>query len=73
VRKIARMLSYKATSVLAFISGSEYSRKVLRMLLGKWDVLELLWNTTDRPFARFLSLRGHLTSKYKDYYLEVNQ
>lgn len=56
--------------IVFLINGSEYSRKVLRLLLGKWDTLELLWNTTDKPFARFLSPRGHLTSKYKDYFLK---
>lgn len=55
--------------IVFLTNGTEYSHRVLRLLLGKWDTLELLWNTTERPFARFLFLNGRLTDKYKDYSL----
>lgn len=51
--------------ILFFTSGTEQSRNVLRILLNKWDTLELLWSTTQRPFARFLSPQGHITDSYK--------
>ena len=35
--------------------GEEQPARVLLRLLQKWTDLEVLWETTDRPFARFLS------------------
>jgi len=55
--------------VVFLTSGQEYSRAVLRLLLSKWDTLELLWNKLERPFAYFLSPNGRLSAKYKDYQL----
>ena len=55
--------------VIFLTNGSEYARKVLRLLLTKWDTLELLWNTTKRPFVYFLSPNGRLSEKYRDYKL----
>lgn len=53
--------------IVFLTSGVEHTARVLRLLLVKWDTLELLWKTTDRPFARFLSPNGRLASKYKHY------
>jgi hypothetical protein len=55
--------------IVFLTNGIEHPRAVLRLLLSKWDALETLWNTVDRPFARFLSPNGRLTSKYKHYEL----
>jgi hypothetical protein len=55
--------------IVFLTSGNEHPRTVLRLLLKKWDTLELLWNTVERPFARFLSPNGRLSDKYKDYHL----
>lgn len=49
--------------------GEEFPAKVLLLLLKKWDTLELLWNTTERPFARFLHPNGILTTKYRNLQL----
>ncbi|MBI2850157.1 MAG: hypothetical protein HYX80_03835 [Chloroflexi bacterium] len=55
--------------IVFLTAGSEHPRTVLRLLLAKWDTLELLWDTTERPFARFLSPNGRLSDKYKDFQL----
>lgn len=55
--------------IIFLTSGEEIPAKVLRLLLTKWETLELLWDTTERPFARFLSPNGRLASKYKHYQL----
>lgn len=51
--------------IVFMTNGWEHPAKVLRLLLTKWETLELLWGTTDRPFARFLYPNGRLVSKYK--------
>ena len=51
--------------VVYLTSGVEYAAKVLLLLLKKWDTLELLWDTTERPFARFLHPNGAITNKYR--------
>jgi len=74
-KKILKVPDEKATilrekvGIVFLTDGSEYKRNVLKLLLTKWDALELLWGTEPRPFVRFLSNRGRLTDKYKDYYL----
>lgn len=56
--------------IVFLTSGQEYPHKVLELLLRKMHVLELLWNHTERPFARFLSIDGRpLSSKFKHYQL----
>ncbi|MBE9470424.1 MAG: hypothetical protein KAX23_04840 [Dehalococcoidia bacterium] len=55
--------------IVFLTSGEENIARVLKLLLAKWEILELLWDTTERPFARFLSLHGRLTDKFKDYQL----
>jgi hypothetical protein len=55
--------------VVYLTQGEEFPAKVLLLLLKKWDTLELLWNTTEKPFARFLHPNGTLTSKYRSYQL----
>lgn len=51
--------------VVYLTSGEEFAAKVLLLLLKKWEALELLWNTTERPFARFLHPNGVITNKYR--------
>jgi hypothetical protein len=55
--------------VVFLTNGEEYPAKVLRLLLSKWHILELLWDTTEKPFARFLSPNGKLTTKYRNFQL----
>lgn len=55
--------------IVFLTNGTEHIVKVLKLLLSKWDTLELLWNTTERPFARFLSPNGRLAAKYRHYEL----
>jgi len=50
-------------------NGEDQVARVLRLLLMKWDTLELLYNTSPRPFARFLSLNGQLRTKYRQFVL----
>ncbi|MBI2910001.1 MAG: hypothetical protein HYX92_20360 [Chloroflexi bacterium] len=57
--------------IIFLTSGTEYNHAVLKLLLSKWDILELLWNTEQRPFARFLSPHGRMSHKYKDFQLET--
>lgn len=40
--------------IVFLTSGQELVAEVLRLLLVKWRMLETLYNTTPRPFARFL-------------------
>jgi hypothetical protein len=74
-KKILKVPSERETvirekvGIVFLTNGSEYSRKVLKLLLSKWDTLELLWDTVDRPFARFLSPNGRMSDKYRDYQL----
>jgi hypothetical protein len=74
-KKILKVPSERETiirekvGVVFLTNGSEFNRKVLKLLLTKWDSLESLWNTVEKPFVRFLSPNGHITDKYKDYQL----
>ena len=74
-KKILKVPSERETiihenvGIVLLTTGQEYLRKVLRLLLTKWEYLEFLWDTEDRPFVRFLTPRGHVTSKYRDYHL----
>lgn len=51
--------------IVFLTSGQELVAEVLRLLLTKWKSLELLYETTPRPFARFLSLNDRLSSLYR--------
>ncbi|MBN1692812.1 MAG: hypothetical protein JW845_04575 [Dehalococcoidales bacterium] len=55
--------------IIFLTNGSEYSHKVLKLLLTKWDTFKLMWETIERPFARFLSPNGRISDKYRDYSL----
>ena len=74
-KKILKVPSERETiirekvGIIFLTNGTEYTRKVLRLLLTKWDTFELFWATVERPFARFLSPNGRLSDKYKDYQL----
>lgn len=77
-KKILKVPSERETiirekvGIIFLTNGTEYTRKVLRLLLTKWDTFELLWATVERPFARFLSPNGRLSDKYKDYKLIID-
>jgi hypothetical protein len=58
--------------VVYLTNGEEFPPKVLELILRKWELLELLWNTTERPFARFLHPNGMLTSKYRNLQLPIH-
>jgi hypothetical protein len=55
--------------IVFLTTGTEYIATVLKLLLSKWDVLESLWDTVQRPFARFLSPNGRISDKYRDFQL----
>ena len=55
--------------VLFLTGGEENLANVLKLLLTKWDLLELLDNTEPKPFARFLSPHGRITTKFRQYEL----
>jgi hypothetical protein len=55
--------------VVYLTTGEEFPAKVLLLLLKKWDALELLWDTTEKPFVRFLHPNGMLTIKYRNFQL----
>ena len=55
--------------IVYLTTGWEQPAQVLKLLLNKWDKLELFDNTTSRPFARFLNPRGALLDKYRQYRL----
>ncbi len=59
----------KKVGIIFLTNGEEHPAKVLRLLLTKWDTLELLWQTTERPFVRFLSPNGRLATKFRHYQL----
>ena len=77
-KKILKVPSERETvirgkvGIIFLTNGSEYNRTVLKLLLTKWDTLELLWSTVERPFARFLSPNGRLSDKYRDYQLIID-
>ncbi|MBI4188150.1 MAG: hypothetical protein HY529_02975 [Chloroflexi bacterium] len=74
-KKMLHVPSERATiikekvGIVFLTNGEEHPAKVLRLLLTKWEALQLLWDTTERPFAWFLYPNGHLVRKYKDYQL----
>lgn len=55
--------------IVYLTTGEEHPPTVLFRLLKKWDDLELLWNTTPRPFARFLFSNNRLSSTFRDFHL----
>jgi hypothetical protein len=64
-----RAIIENKVGVVFLTNGEEHPNRVLRLLLNKWEALESLWNTTDRPFARFIHPNGRITAKYKDFEL----
>ena len=59
----------ESVGIVFLTSGEEQPSKVLLRLLQKWPDLELLWDTTPRPFARFLSANNRLSDEFRDYRL----
>lgn len=55
--------------VVYLTNGEESPALMLKVLLNRWEKLELLVATTPKPFARFLSPRGVLTDHYRGFRL----
>ena len=55
--------------IVFLTSGEEHPPTVLLRLLKKWTDLEMLWDNTPRPFARFLFANNQLSDSYRDYSL----
>ncbi len=55
--------------IIFLTSGEEHPPTVLLRLLRKWKDLETLWDTTPRPFARFLFANNQLSDSFRDYRL----
>ena len=55
--------------IVFLTTGNEHPYVVLRGLLTKWDTLELLHETLQRPFARFLSPNGRIGSQFRQFKL----
>ena len=74
-KKMLLVESEKATiirervGIIYLTNGEEVPAKVLKILLTKWNALELLDSTEQRPFVRFLSPNGHLAVRYRDFRL----
>ncbi len=51
--------------IVFLTTGIEHTPAVLRLLLAKWEKLELLHATEPRPFARFLSPSGRFADRYR--------
>ena len=74
-KKMLKVVAEKETiiregvGIVFLTSGEEHPPTVLLRLLKKWSDLELLWETTRRPFARFLSSNNRLLDKFQDFRL----
>ena len=55
--------------IVFLTTGEEHPPTVLLRLLKKWPELELLWNTTPRPFARFLWANNQLKESFRHFRL----
>lgn len=55
--------------IVYFTTGEQSPANMLRVLLNKWETLELVHRTEPRPFARFLSPNGQLRAKYRQFAL----
>ena len=55
--------------IVYFTTGDQSPATMLRVLLNKWDTLELLDRSEPRPFARFLSPNGQLRTRYRQFAL----
>ena len=51
--------------IIYLTTGQEHRPKILRLLLTKWEALSKLDAEEPRPFARFLSPNGRLTTTYR--------
>ena len=50
-------------------NGEEHLPRVLKLLLNKWDDLQLLDDTEPKPFAKFLSMNGRFSDQYRHFRL----
>lgn len=56
----------RKVGIVYLTTGEEFPAKVLKLLLNKWETLELLDTTVPRSFARFLSPNGRLSRAYRN-------
>lgn len=54
--------------IVFLTSGQEKIALVLKMLLSRWSRLEELDNTTQRPYARFITPNGTIRSRFGSYH-----
>ena len=59
----------ESVGIVFLTSGEEHPPTVLMRLLRKWSDLEMLWDITPRPFARFLFANNQLSDSFRDYRL----
>jgi hypothetical protein len=59
--------------VIYLTSGTEFPAKILLLILRKWELLEVTWQQTEKPFARFLHPDGKLSIKYKHFQLPAKK
>ena len=59
----------ECVGIVFLTSGEERPAAVLLRLLKKWSDLVLLWETTPRPFVRFLFANNRLAERFRDYHL----
>ena len=55
--------------IVFLTNGHQAPRTVLLRLLKKWSDLEVLWDTTPKPFARFLTANNRIADKFRGYRL----
>lgn len=64
VNERAALVSYHV-GIVFFTNGEMPARDMLRVVLNQWDALEALDRGTPRPFARFLSPNGRLSTSFR--------
>ena len=52
--------------IVFLTTGEESPATMLRVLLNRWNALELLDSTLPKPFARFLTPRGQLLHSHRN-------
>ena len=55
--------------IVFLTTGNDHPYDVLQGLLAKWETLDLLQETLERPFARFLSPNGRIASQFRQFKL----
>lgn len=64
VRSERETITNEKVGIVFLTSGEESPAMMLRLLLNRWDALDFLDRNEPRPFARFLTPRGHLSNSF---------